>query len=213
MTDADLVLRLLVAGALGGFIGAERELADEVAGFRTHVLVAMGACLFSEVGIVTVGTDPTRIAAQVVSGIGFLGAAAIIRSGTMVRGVANAASLWLVAAVGMAVAFDRWTLALVATAVGLFVLRVVRRLESVVLGRFRTRRAELVITPAEDQNVDALLRRLRQAGVLVRRVEYTEGVSGRTLSIALEVPGHLSPNVAPDAVRPLAEVRQFSWSS
>src|SRR5579884_3779019 len=113
MSDADLVLRLLVAAALGAIVGIERQLADEAAGFRTHLLVAMGAALFA---LVSVRLADTRIAAQIVSGIGFLGAAAIIRSGVVVRGVATAASLWVAAAIGVAAAFAVWVAALVATA-------------------------------------------------------------------------------------------------
>src|SRR3712207_4335551 len=109
----DVLARLALAGALGGLIGAEREIRDREAGFRTHLLVALGAALFTlvsayawtdwafstEAGLVF---DPTRVAAQVVSGIGFLGAGAIIRQGFSVRGLTTAATLWAVAAIGMA---------------------------------------------------------------------------------------------------------------
>jgi putative Mg2+ transporter-C (MgtC) family protein len=131
----DVCVRLVVAGALGAAIGFEREWREQEAGLRTHMLVAMGAALFTIVSAfgfrdilgssgsnVLVRLDPSRIAAQVVSGIGFLGAGAIIRNGLTVRGLTTAASLWLVAAIGMAAGADFYAGALIATALTLFAL-------------------------------------------------------------------------------------------
>lgn len=128
-------VRLVVAGALGAAIGFEREWREQEAGLRTHMLVAMGAALFTIVSAfgfhdilgssgpkVLVRLDPSRIAAQIVSGIGFLGAGAIIRNGLTVRGLTTAASLWLVAAIGMAAGADFYAGALIATALTLFAL-------------------------------------------------------------------------------------------
>jgi len=103
----EVLLRIFVAAALGGAIGLERELRERQAGLRTHLVVSVGAALFTLVsayGFSGFGSrvDPTRIAAQIVTGIGFLGAGAIIRQGLSVRGLTTAASLWLVAAIGMA---------------------------------------------------------------------------------------------------------------
>ena len=103
-------LRLCVAAALGGAIGLERELRERQAGLRTHLLVSVGSALFtlvsaygfSDFSAAGRSVDPTRIAAQIVTGIGFLGAGAIIRQGLSVRGLTTAATLWLVAAIGMA---------------------------------------------------------------------------------------------------------------
>lgn len=117
--ELELVARLLLSIALGAIIGIERESLNKSAGFRTHVLVAMGSCLFTAISISmpfvkfpteTAGAEYTmwfradgaRIAAQIVSGIGFLGAGAIMRSGMNVRGLTTAASLWAIAAIGMA---------------------------------------------------------------------------------------------------------------
>ncbi|MGH2686007.1 MAG: MgtC/SapB family protein, partial [Actinomycetota bacterium] len=100
--ELELVLRLLLATVLAGLIGLEREIGDQPAGFRTHMLVGLGSCLFAVVSAYSVEAfldqgdaliryDPTRIAAQIVTGIGFLGAGAIIRSGMSVRGLTTAA--------------------------------------------------------------------------------------------------------------------------
>jgi putative Mg2+ transporter-C (MgtC) family protein len=122
----ELLVRVIVAASLGGLIGFEREFADQPAGFRTHILVSLGAALFTLVGAYGVEPflggetgvrfDPTRIAAQVVTGIGFLGAGAILQQGVNVRGLTTAASLWVTAAVGTAVGLGYWSGA-VATAV------------------------------------------------------------------------------------------------
>jgi putative Mg2+ transporter-C (MgtC) family protein len=210
MSDAELVLRLLVAAALGAVVGVERQLSDEAAGFRTHLLLAMGAALFTVVSVGVAHDD--RIAAQVVSGIGFLGAAAIIRSGISIHGVATAASLWVVAAVGMAAGFGRWSGALVATGVAVVVLRMVKRLEANLLRRWRTRRAELVLGLEPGQDVDAVVRRIGAAGMLVRNVECSDGETGRSLRLSLEVPARISPDTAADAARPVAQVRALTWT-
>jgi putative Mg2+ transporter-C (MgtC) family protein len=104
----DLSLRLVLAAALGALIGGEREIHGHPAGIRTHMLVALGSGLFTVLSIHGFGQgpgvpiDPTRIAAQIVSGIGFLGAGAILKDGIVIRGLTTAASLWATAAVGMA---------------------------------------------------------------------------------------------------------------
>src|SRR5262245_66126705 len=107
ITGWDTFARLAVAAALGAAIGVERELRDREAGIRTHLLVALGACLFTIAGAYGFSdfdgnVDPTRVAAQIVTGVGFLGAGAIIREGISVRGLTTAGSLWIVAAIGMA---------------------------------------------------------------------------------------------------------------
>src|SRR2546426_10931832 len=128
-----VLLRLSVAAVLGGAIGMERELRERGAGLRTHLVVCVGSALFTLVsaygfheflvnGGSLVRTDPTRIAAQIVSGIGFLGAGAIIRQGLSVRGLTTAASLWLVAAIGMASGAGYYSAALITTGLALLTL-------------------------------------------------------------------------------------------
>src|SRR4051812_38684418 len=129
----DALLRLAVAAGLGAAIGVEREFRDREAGIRTHLLVALGSALFTIIsaygfheflasGVGQVRTDPTRIAAQIVTGIGFLGAGAIIREGLSVRGLTTAGSLWVSAAIGMASGAGYWWPAVITTALTIFAL-------------------------------------------------------------------------------------------
>ena len=124
--EAVMVLRLLLAGGLGSVMGLERELAGKMAGLRTHLLVCLGAALFTLVSIYAfeASSDTSRVAAGVVTGIGFLGAGAIIhRDGGIVAGLTTAASIWMVAAVGVAAAAGLYWIAVVATFFALIVLR------------------------------------------------------------------------------------------
>jgi putative Mg2+ transporter-C (MgtC) family protein len=128
----EISIRLLLASALGAAIGFEREMHAHPAGMRTHLLVALGSAGFSVLSIYffvspaapngSLPTDPSRIAAQIVSGIGFLGAGAIIKYGTSVRGLTTAASLWATAAVGMAAGAGALLVALVTTGLIVFSL-------------------------------------------------------------------------------------------
>ena len=133
----DVLIRLAVAAGFGMVVGIERELREQAAGLRTHMLVAIGSCLFTLVSAYgfeafTEGAppDPSRVAAQIVTGIGFLGAGAILREGQSVRGLTTAASLWVVAAVGMAVGLGMfWAsgIAVGITVLSLWALRPFRR--------------------------------------------------------------------------------------
>jgi len=144
----ELTLRLLVALVLGAVIGWERELQRMPAGFRTHALVALGSAIFTIVSAYAFTgplSDPTRIAAQIVSGVGFLGGGAILHYGGTVRGLTTAASLWAVAAVGMASGAGLFVVATVSTVLVIVALEVFQRLERTVTRRFnipRGREAE-----------------------------------------------------------------------
>lgn len=120
----DLSVRLVIAAVLGLAIGFEREIHGHPAGLRTHMLVALGSALFTVLSIRgfmgepgAAPVDPTRIAAQIVSGIGFLGAGAILKDGIVIRGLTTAASLWATSAVGMAAGAAEYVIAAVAAAV------------------------------------------------------------------------------------------------
>lgn len=121
ISNLDLIVRLLLAGVLGGFVGYERERHNRPAGLRTHILVCLGSSLVMIVSVAGFGGgmgasgDQARIAAQVVSGIGFLGAGTIMRQGSAVRGLTTAASLWVVAAIGLATGIGLYTAAISTT--------------------------------------------------------------------------------------------------
>lgn len=120
LPDLEIGGRLLLSAILGGFIGLERESHGRPAGLRTHILVSLGACLvmlLSTVGLSGMGRpyDPGRLAAQVISGIGFLGAGTIMREGVSVRGLTTAASLWVVSGIGLAIGAGFYTGAVITT--------------------------------------------------------------------------------------------------
>ena len=122
----EMVLRLVLAGVLGGMIGLEREYRAKVAGTRTHLLVAVGAALMmlvSKYGFGGVG-DPSRVAAQIVSGIGFIGAGAIMVNKHAIHGLTTAAGIWVAAGIGMAAAAGLYVLAVAATVLSLVGLEV-----------------------------------------------------------------------------------------
>jgi len=135
--EVQLLVKLLLVAVFGGVIGFEREYFGKAAGLRTHCLVAVASCLFMEVstGIfelykTQVLVDPSRIAAQVVSGIGFLGAGAILRSGVSVKGLTTAASLWAVAAIGLACGVGLYVAAICTTAIVVIILCLFSKLEA-----------------------------------------------------------------------------------
>src|SRR5258706_6014067 len=120
----ELSVQIVVAAALGAIIGAEREIHGHPAGIRTHMLVSLGSAIFTIMSIHGFGqdvdptrSDPTRIAAQIVSGIGFLGAGAILKDGIVIRGLTTAASLWATSAVGLAAGAGEYVIAIVAAGV------------------------------------------------------------------------------------------------
>lgn len=122
----DLVIRLLIAAILGGAIGYEREQADKQAGFRTNILVCMGAALFTIASMYGFGglSDPARVAAGIVVGIGFIGAGTIIRrEAGVVTGITTAATVWVVAGVGLAIGSGLYILAVVTAVIAFFALR------------------------------------------------------------------------------------------
>lgn len=131
MTAWVVLLKLGFGAVLGGAIGWERELSGRPAGTRTHMLVVVGVILFAETSRLFPSGDPSRIAAQIVTGIGFLGAGTILRMGTQIRGLTTAASIWAAAAIGMAVSVGGALLivAPVATILTILTLTLVEKLE------------------------------------------------------------------------------------
>lgn len=137
-TQLELTVRLIVALLLGAVIGWEREAQRMPAGFRTHALVSLGSAIFTVVSAYAFtgpGSDPTRIAAQIVSGIGFVGGGAILHYGGTVRGLTTAASLWAVAGVGMAAGAGLFVVAAISAMLIITALEVFQRLEHVLKRR------------------------------------------------------------------------------
>ena len=171
------MVRLLLAMFLGGIIGAERERKNRSAGFRTHILVTVGSCMFMIVSIsmpmmistmpngIVNNADPGRIAAQVVSGIGFLGAGAIIQDKGKVRGLTTAASLWVVAAIGLAVGAGMYVTAISTTFFLFLILSVFAKFEEKTMRKTKARAEKmrqheemeevvLCMENAEDDSID-----------------------------------------------------------
>jgi putative Mg2+ transporter-C (MgtC) family protein len=178
------ILRLLLAAGLAGAVGLERELREQEAGLRTHMLVGLGACLFVLTGTfgwseldfgndVGINMDPSRVTAYVVTGIGFLGAGAIIKHGVNVRGLTTAASLWVVAAIGASAAAGWYALAVATTAIVLASLWPVKQAAKV-LG-FRSpgaQRLEVGLVPGG--SVAGVLSTIEERNVVVESVRVNE---------------------------------------
>ena len=114
--DIEMIVQLLLAVVLGILVGVEREIVHKPAGLRTHALVSLGACLFTIISVHHFNMDPARVAAGIVTGIGFIGAGSIIAEKGHVQGITTAASLWCVAAIGLAVGVGAYVLAVVSSA-------------------------------------------------------------------------------------------------
>ena len=130
LTQSDLIKRLLLAAAIGGLLGAERELRRKPAGFRTNILIGLGCAVFTMVSIMISSASPDRIASNIVTGVGFLGAGAIMREQSGgVHGITTAATAWVNAALGTAAGAGQYTLAMIGGAITLAVLAVLGPIE------------------------------------------------------------------------------------
>jgi putative Mg2+ transporter-C (MgtC) family protein len=180
------VLRLILAAALGGFIGLEREASGKPAGFRTNLLICVGSALITELSIsmatnmdMTGGlrSDPGRIAAQIVSGIGFLGAGTILHGRGSVTGLTTAATLWVVAAIGMAVGAGAYVQALVATGLVLLALMILGRFEDALLPRRTTDRTVRIVLEPRPELLASVETLLIKTGFQIAVMEVEKGDS------------------------------------
>jgi putative Mg2+ transporter-C (MgtC) family protein len=189
----DALLRLAVACSLGAAIGFEREIRDREAGIRTHLLVSLGSALFTIVsaygfheflanGGNVVRADPARVAAQIVTGIGFLGAGAIIREGLSVRGLTTAATLWVVAAIGMACGAGYYGPAAAATVLTLLALWPLRLLAYRLIDHIKPEENRLIVELREGESLARLLSLVHN----VRHIEVTDEADRRV--VQLETP-------------------------
>lgn len=187
----DLLTHLAVAALLGGLVGLEREASGKPAGLRTNILICVGAALLTDLSLVLgarfgtgVPADPTRIAAQIVSGIGFLGAGTILQARGAVYGLTTAATLWVVAAIGMAVGSGNQVEAVGGTVLVLAILLPLGHLERWVERRRRTRR--MILRIERDEGVlQRLLETIEGEGLDVRerRLELRDGLLTATLQV------------------------------
>jgi putative Mg2+ transporter-C (MgtC) family protein len=217
------LLRLALAAALGGLIGVERELREREAGLRTHLLVALGSALFTIVsaygfhafltsGQSVVRADPTRIAAQIVTGIGFLGAGAIIRQGLSVRGLTTAATLWVVAAIGLAAGAGYYSAAVITTALVLFSLWPLRIAAYRLLHRFRPAEGRLLVELHASSSPGPVIDEVERAGARIETIEVSQEGDRRRLELDVELPTERQSTAVVAQVADVDDVVEVRWS-
>jgi putative Mg2+ transporter-C (MgtC) family protein len=219
----EALLRLALAAALGAAVGLERELREREAGLRTHLLVSLGSALFTIAsaygfrdflveGGALVRTDPTRIAAQIVTGIGFLGAGAIIRQGLSVRGLTTAATLWVVAAIGLTAGAGYYSAAVITTAIVILSLWPLRIVAYKTMGRFRPETDRLVAQLPSGESPGPLIEELEHHGAKLQALEISHDADRRTVLLDVTLPPRAD---APGIVAKLSElehVLEIRWS-
>ena len=202
------ILKVGVAIVIGGLIGAEREFRDKSAGFRTIIFICLGATLFTIFSERFAGdNDPTRISANVVTGIGFLGAGAILREGNRVIGLTTAATIWLAAAIGVGIGGGEIRFVCIAAAAAIIVLGLFPRFEHWIDNLNETRQYEIV-AKYDDQAVERLRRMFADCGLHVR--SHKEAKRDQELVLEWNVAG--SPDAHERLKRRLFEdaaVREF----
>lgn len=214
MSIYEIVFKLTLACILGGLIGLERESLNRPAGLRTYTLVCVGSALAMVVSLdmyyqfyKTVNADPGRIAAQVVSGIGFLGAGTIMREGATVRGLTTAAGLWVVACIGLAVGAGLYAPAIATTVLILFILIYFVKIEERYTGMREYKGLVLVVQDGPGQ-VGAIGSMLGDLGVLIKNIQLTRVENSHDLEIELLI--QLPPNLSlQQVIDELALIRGF----
>jgi putative Mg2+ transporter-C (MgtC) family protein len=221
LTWPEVLLRLALAALFGAAIGVERELREREAGLRTHLLVCLGSALFTIVsaygfreflvhGGSVVRADPTRIAAQIVTGIGFLGAGAIIRQGLSVRGLTTAATLWVVSAIGLAAGAGYYSAAGIATVLVILSLWPLRLLAYRLFVRFRPERERLLVDVERGHPPGAVLDAVEAAGAHVESLALAEEEDRRSLALDVDFPRATREAVL-SALSDLEGVKAVRW--
>jgi putative Mg2+ transporter-C (MgtC) family protein len=212
--DFELLGRLLLAAVLGGAIGAERELNDQAAGLRTHMLLTIGACLFTLISAYGfsggIGTDPSRLAAQIVTGIGFLGGGAIVRHGLTVKGLTTAASIWATASVGVAVGAGSYVLGIGGAVLVVGTLFGLRRVSNL-LQRWGVSREEFVLATVPGFDVQRVVELLRHERVDLRGLEHQQDDDGDRIVLLVKLRPLYRPEQLLDALKRLEGVLQVEW--
>ena len=188
----EFIFRVFVAALLGGVIGFEREYRAKEAGLRTHFLVAMGSALFmilsqfgfeSQLGMSSISLDPSRIASQVVTGIGFIGAGTIIFQKHVIKGLTTAAGLWVTSAIGLTCGSGMYLLAVTATLLVLLCLETIY----FVLLRFGSRNISVTVSTTNRDNINKVIERLRHDNVTMDSYEMKRQGDIFTVSMELKV--------------------------
>jgi putative Mg2+ transporter-C (MgtC) family protein len=210
--DFELLARLLLAAVLGGAIGAERELNDQPAGLRTHMLLTIGACLFTLISAYGFGrgTDPSRIAAQIVTGIGFLGGGAIVRHGLTVKGVTTAASIWATASVGVAIGAGSYVLGTGGAVLVVGTLFGLRRADEV-LQRWGVSREEYLIEAVPGFDTERLAEIGRREKVALRGMQLQQDDDATRITLVVKLPPGYRPARLLDALSRVEGVREVEW--
>ena len=220
--EGELILRLLFAAALAGALGLERELTEQPAGFRTHILVGLGSGLFTVISAygfqalagqspnTPVRADVTRIASQIVVGIGFLGGGAILKYGGSVRGLTTAASLWVTAAIGMAVGLGALALGSATTGIALVALVGLRPLRGLVR-RHAAVKDEFVLETDREVDIKSLVDRVVDAGGELRELRIVEDDGSQQVHLYVRLGHRSDPAHLASALAGTPHVRNIEW--
>src|SRR5919198_3765858 len=211
-SDLEQLARLALAAGLGGAIGAERELADQPAGLRTHVLLSLGACLFTLVSAYGFGkaADPSRLAAQIVTGVGFLGGGAILRHGFTIRGLTTAASIWATCALGVAVGLGRDPLSIGAALLTLATLGLLRVLRNR-LKHWSASRGQLSFTARPGFGLEPVVALVHREGGNLRGLEHEQTDDGDRVTILVRFPPRYQIEHFLEALSQISGVREVEW--
>jgi putative Mg2+ transporter-C (MgtC) family protein len=224
-SQGELILRLLLAATLAGVLGVERELTEQPAGFRTHILVGLGAALFTVVSAYgfqaivgvsgphpQVSADLSRVASQIVVGIGFLGGGAIVKYGASIRGLTTAANLWITAAVGTAIGVGLLALGTATTGITLVALVGLRPLRALVR-RYAIGRDEFVIDADPAIDLQTLLSTVRSTGAVVQEVRLTEEPGEALIRLAVRQSRRVQPGDLAAKIASVPYIRNVDWST
>ncbi|MBX2920878.1 MAG: MgtC/SapB family protein [Chitinophagaceae bacterium] len=218
---SEILIRLLLASLFGALIGLERERKDWTAGLRTHMMVCVGSCLimmvsafgFADIlGGDHITLDPSRIAAQVISGIGFIGAGTILflKQGT-IRGLTTASGLWTVAAIGLATGGGLYFAASATTVIALIILWALQPVEQIYSRRFKQRTLRIVTTPDIDgANFLAIL--TNKGKLEIESLNFEKNDEGYVYQVKLHNTDATQLNEVLDKLKQLAGIKEIFWN-
>jgi len=218
-----LLGRIAAGTVLGGVIGYERDRHGRPAGLRTHMVVALASATFMVVSThfiehqryedgVRVQVDVSRIASSIVTGIGFLGGGAILRTGLSIQGLTTAAGLWLVGAIGMAAGSGMYLVAVFATLFGLLTMGLLRRFEQKAIDVVPQRLRMVLPSSGSTREAEERLGRL-DVSVVTTGIRHDAARDALEVEFDLRLPTKLTPEAVAEALRDLPDVREFSLES